>query len=532
MRKLLTILLLLPLLSSAQLTVKQVVQDEYRTWYVYSDGHVRGYSNNGGTYIKQWQEPAGHVWAMVKPGFNYMNVLDAIPGHAWASRTFNIDTKDSFWRVDTDTTGADFGDLIDITYYSTSTMALRSDSTAWYWGNDVYSFFYAGGNLATWVGQKMLPTQFSTVKLRKIVMGWARVVGLSSDGLTVYEWVSGSRTPNHTINLPRPATDIFVAQCDIWGYLMPDATGSQTMGYPYIAGTSTSIYGGGSANSVPASLKTLWGLTQPIKKFDIDWQAIQYIDSTGYLWGCGWNSFGEVGNGVEFVGRYTYQSGNFSYGWPLNNGENPSGVPAKIGDPLKHDWVDIYSTNWYGTTKQARDSKDSIWVWGRNKAGVNGFGWFANNWTPDNSDMDQYHYNAMDIIVPTMVTPISAKTQNYNGTPPSTTASHNGHFVGNAVTLVGTGLPLKVFATPHPAGNGVDTLCCQWASFSWTVKSGPSGSSFSNGAAQTSSVSVTQNGRYVFQIQFNDNHSGIDTAQVPLYVNRINRVGGGRVKWH
>lgn len=531
MRNLLTIVCFLPLLASAQGTVKQVIQDEYRTWYVYSDGHVYGYSNNGGTYIKKWQEPAGHTWAKVTTGFNFMNTLDAIPGYVWQSRTFNIDTKDSFWRVDTDTTGDAFSDNIDVTYYSTAMMSIRSDSTAWYWGNDVFNFFYTGGNLATWVGQKMLPTQFSTVKLSKVVMGWARVVGLSSDSLTVYEWVSGSRTPNHTISLPRKATGIFVAQSDFWGYLMPDATGAQNMGYPYVAGTSTSLYGGGSIFTTPTSIKSFWNMTQPIKVFDVDWQAIHYIDSSGHLWGCGWNTFGEVGNGQEFVGTYTYGSGNFSYGWSFNNGENPSGKPVKIGDTTKTNWVAIYSTNWYGTTKQARDSRDSLYIWGRNKAGVNGFGYFANIWTLDNSDMDQYHYDAMDIDSPMIVTPITAKTQKYNGTPPNTSAIHNRKFTNGAVQLTGSGNSLKVFATPHPAGNGIDTLCCYWASYQWTQLSGPTAAIFDNASGISTNVSNLKNGRYVFRILFKDNHSGNDTAQIPLYINRINRVGP-RIKFH
>lgn len=532
MRKLLTILFFLPLLASAQLTVKQVVQAEYRTWYVYSDSTVKGYSNNGGTYIKTWQEPSGFHWKKVTAGFNFMNCIDRY-GYVWQSRTFNIDTKDSFWRVDTDTSGNPFSGNIDITYYSTSNMTLAADSTPYYWGNDVYSFFYAGGNLATWVGQKMLPTQFSTHKLRKIVMGWARVVGLSSDGLTVYEWVSGSRTPNHTINLPRPATDIFVAQSDFWGYLMPDATGAQDMGYPYVAGTSTSLYGGGSSFSTPTSIKTLWGLTQPIKVFDVDWQAIHFIDSSGHLSGCGWNSFGEVGNGVEFVGRYTYQSANFSYGWPLNNGENSSGIPVKIGDTTKNDWIALYSTNWYGTTKSARDSKDSIYVWGRNKGGVLGFGTFANRWTPDNSDMDQYHYNAMDVIVPTRVTPISAKTQSYNGTPPTYAAS-NQSIRTPYTTISITGLPLRVIATSHPAGNGIDTICCSIASHSWTKKSGPIKGSIVNASAATATITGMVNGTYVFQDLITDSNSGQDTVQVQVIVNGVNllnRSAGGRIKW-
>jgi hypothetical protein len=533
MRNLLTILLLVFTASvSAQLTVKQVVQAEYRTWYVYSDSTIKGYSNNGGTYIKTWQEPSGFHWKVVTPAFNYMNVIDR-SGYVWQSRIFFLDNKDSFWRVDTDTTGAAFSGNWYVTYFDFVNMTLRADSTPWYFGQDNYSFFYAGGSLDPWTGTNMKPTQFSTNKLRKIVLGYNHIVGLSSDGLTVYEWLPGNLTPHQTITLPRPGIDVFSASSDFWGYIMPDATGSQTMGYPYVAGTSTSLYGGGSAFTTPTSIKSFWNMTQPIKVFDVDWQAITYIDSSGHLWGCGWNSFGEVGNGQEFVGTIGYQNNNHSYGWPLNNGENPSGKPVKIGDTTKTDWVSIASTNWFGTNKAARDSRDSLYIWGRDKAGILGRGWFNHTWLLDNSNMDQYHYNAIDVIVPTMVTPISAKTQNYDGMPPVTVAAHNSHFTTNgSVKLTGSGNPLLITANPLPAGNGIDTPCCKWTSYAWSQLSGPTTAVFDRTDTTVANISNLKNGKYVFNILFNDNHSGNDTAQVQLNVNRVSRPIGCRIKWH
>lgn len=514
MKILLTILFSCSFIVNAQLTVKKIVQAEYRTWYVYSDSTVKGYSNNGGTNIKTWQEPSGFHWKSVTAAFNYINALDRF-GYVWQSKVFFLDSKDSFWRVDTDTTGAAFSGNIYVTYFDFANMTLQADSTPWYFGQDNYSFFYPGGGIDPWTGSIMKPTQFSSFKLRKIVMGYSHIVGLSSDGLTVYEWVPPSRTPHQTIPLPRPGTDVFVASSDVWGYLMPDATGSQTMGYPYIAGTSTSLYGGtGGGNTTPASVKTLWGLTQPIKKFDVDWQAIHFIDSSGHLWGCGWNSFGEVGNGVEFVGRYTYQGGNFSYGWPLNNGENPSGIPVKIGDTTKTDWQDIFSTNWFGTTKGARDSRDSIYTWGRNKSNVMGNGLQNNTWLKDTSNMDQYHYNAIDIIVPTLVTPLTQTTTLVNGRPPTVNAA-NQNISTSSTAITTTGNMLKVMKV----SDTTQVICCAIASHAWTQISGPNTATLTNTSSQTVTASNLINGTYIFQDLVSDNHSGQDTVQTHITVS-------------
>lgn len=496
------------------LTVKQLVQAEYRTWYVYSDSTVKGYSNNGGSTIKTWQEPSGFHWKVVTAAFNTINAIDRF-GYVWQSKVFFVDSKDSFWRVDTDTTGAAFSGNWYITYFDFANMSLRADSTPWYFGQDNYSFFYAGGNLDPWTGTIMKPTQFSTLKLRKIVMGWNHIVGLSSDGLTVYEWLPGNRTVHQTINLPRAATDVFVASSDFWGYLMPDPTGSQTMGYPYVAGTSTSLYGGsGGGNTTPASIKSLWGMTQPIKVFNVDWQAIHFIDSSGHLWGCGWNSFGEVGNGVEFVGRHTYQNANFSYGWPLNNGENPSGIPVMIGD-TSFRYKDLAGTNWFGTTKSAIRTDDSLFSWGRNKSNVMGDGKQGRNFSPDGSNIDTYHYNVLDIIVPTQVTPLTQVTTLCDAMPPTIDAP-NQSISTSATSITCTGNMLQVTTVP-PAAPA--TICCSITSHTWTKVSGPNMPILTNANTQTVSISGMVNGTYVFKDSVTDNHSGQDTIQVQVVVS-------------
>src|SRR5690348_10593139 len=94
MKKLLTILFFLPLLASAQITVKQVIMCEYRVWYLMSDGDIWGYSNNGGASIKKWTKPAGVTsWSFVTGAFNYMLMLDQ-SGNVWYTKTFNIDPGD------------------------------------------------------------------------------------------------------------------------------------------------------------------------------------------------------------------------------------------------------------------------------------------------------------------------------------------------------------------------------------------------------------------------------------------------------
>jgi len=489
---------------------------------------IYGYSNNGGTFIKKWAKPGGVTsWSFVTGSFNYFIALDQ-SGNYWYSKTFNIDPTDGIFQQTTDTVGALTGLFYVASYSSAQTIIKGTDSSIWYGGKDVYSLFYAGGSLVTSSGTNMLFTQLSAggVHFKKVAMGGTVILGLTGDGLHLYKWVPGVQGQTPTVyNLVRPAIDVFAGSADFWGVLIPDATGAQDMGYPFVAGTSTSLYGGGSAFTTPTSIKTFWSLTQPIKVFNVDWQTIHYIDSSGRLWGCGWDSFGEVGNGQEFIGRYTY-GGYPNYGWSLANGENPTGLPAQIDTATN--WVGIYSNNWFGTCKYFRKATDSLYSVGRNKANVMGNGFAGNIWTPDGSNLDQFHYNTMDVISPTQVTPISQRTQSYNATPPTVDAANQSASTSNTSISV-NGNMLKVFAVSQPAANGVDTICCSIVSHAWTQKSGPNSATLTNAFSQTVSVSNMINGTYVFQDLISDNHSGQDTVQVQVVVNLANNIKSVRV---
>ena len=90
------------------------------------------------------------------------------------------------------------------------------------------------------------------------------------------------------------------------------------MGYPYVWGIITSLYGGekGPIYTEPTSIKALWKMHVPIKEISTTRNTIHYIDSLGRLFGIGFNSMGEVGNGQEIVNKYTYP-GFPGYGWAL-----------------------------------------------------------------------------------------------------------------------------------------------------------------------------------------------------------------------
>jgi hypothetical protein len=359
-------------------------------------------------------------------------------------------------------------------------------------------------------------TQFSAsgLKFKKVAMGGTSIMALATDG-SVYRWVPGNLTPAAHYTLPRPAVDVYASAIDAWGYIMPNAAGDQTMGYPYMAGTYPSLWGGSSSLATPTSLQSLWNMTVPIKKFCIDWNTIHYIDSIGRMWGCGWNSFGQVGNGQEFLGRYTY-GGYPNYAWSFNNQENPSGKPVQIGTDT--DWRDIYPENgWYNFYNYALKTNDSAYSWGRNKANLLGNGLQGRNWTIDGSNIDNSHYNIFDVLNPTLVTPISARTQLYDATPPTIDIA-NQTITTSSTNITCTGNMLQVVAVA-PVNNGIPVACCSIVSHGWTQISGPSTATLTNANQQTVGVSNMVNGTYVFQDMVYDSNGGIDTAQAHIVVN-------------
>lgn len=479
--------------------INKVIVAEYKTWYIRNDSLIYSY-NNGSAFPVQW--PIGGRKAVTGAGgFNIFRVIDD-QGYIWTSRTDFTTTTD---RLNTDTAGNAFNGNIYIDAYANTVVTIRSDSSVWYFGMDSYNLFYTGGILGgTGSGTTMLPTQLSPagMKFKKVLLGGNKIVGLTTAG-DVYVWLpGGSRTPTK-MTTPRAAVDIFVSHLDIAGCIIPDAGQTSGMGYPYIWGTATSMYGGSTAFTQPTSIKALWNMSIPVKEISVNWNTIHYIDSLGRLFGCGFNSMGEVGNGQEFVNKYTYP--NFpGYGWTFVDHENPSGVPTQIA--VGTTWKHLYSNNWFAFYKYAKDANDSIYSWGRNKALDLGNG-FINLQEATSPD-------AMDVLTPTMVHPLMARYQTYNFTAPILNAGADQNVSVSNTTLTATGHAVAL-AHAGTLFNGIDSVGYHWVAFQWTKVSGPA-CTITTPTAQTTTVTGMTNGTYAFRILATDNNTGtiVDTVQV------------------
>jgi len=479
--------------------IKKVIAAEYKVWYIRNDSTIWSY-NNGSAFPVQW--PIGGRKAVSGAGgFNIFRVIDD-SGYVWSSRIGGVTTTD---RRNTDTTGSPYNGNIFVDAYASTVVNIRSDSSVWYWGADAYNLFYTGGILGgTGSGTMMPPTQLSPagMKFKKVLLGGNKIVGLTTSG-SVYVWLpGGSRTPT-LMTTPRPAVDIFVSHLDIAGCIIPDAGETSGLGYPYVWGTKTSMYGGSTAFTQPTSIKTLWNMTVPVKEIAANWNTIHYIDSLGRLFGCGFNSMGEVGNGQEFVNKYTYP-GFPGYGWDFVDYENPSGTPVQIAAGTT--WKHVYSNDWYAFYKYAQDANDSLYSWGRSKALVLGNGFFnlQEATSPD----------AMDVLTPTMVHPLTARYQTYNFTAPVLNAGTDQTIGTTSTTLTATGHAVAL-AHAGTLFNGIDSVGYRWVSFQWTKLSGPACTITSPGALTTTVTGMT-NGIYQFRIIATDNNTGTiaDTVKV------------------
>ena len=485
--------------------ITNVIVAEYRTWYVTNTGGIFAYNNASALPV---QFPiGGSAYNGGVGGFNYFRVLDD-SGYVWMSK---IDYTTNTSRIMTDTTGAAFNGNWYIDAYGHVALTIRPDSSVWYFGIDAYSLFYPGGDLVTMTGVTMAPTQLSPagMKFKKVLFGGNGIIGLTTTG-QVYKWFAGgSRTPT-LMTTPRPAIDVFISHLDVDGCIIPDPGETSGMGYPYIWGSTTSMYGGNTAYTEPTSIKALWNMTVPIKQISVDWNTIHYIDSLGNMYGTGFNSFGEVGNGQEFVNKYNYP-GFPGYGWDLVDYENPTGLPVQIGKGIK--WKHIFSNDWFCFYKYAQDENDSIYSWGRNKSLDLGNG----KWGGYNTD--EYHPNSLDVLQPTMVHPLTTLFQQYGWVAPTISAGPNQNITGTTAHLTGTAQPLLLIAdNPAPAVNGIDTAGYHVVAWQWTKVSGNGGTIVSPNAS-TTSVTGLSTGTYIFQLVTTDNNTGTLMARDTVIVN-------------
>jgi len=480
-----------------ELSVRKVITAEYWAWYLASDGKIYGFCS-GSPHAIPWNLD-GRKAIDGSAAYNEFRVLDD-QGYIWSSR---IDGTTNADRMDTDSSGAPFDNNIAVFAYSNTTLTIRRDGSVWYFGNDDYHLLTKTG--ASHLRPVRLSPKGMTVK--KLALGTTHILALTRNG-QVYEWLYGAGTQPIKKSLPGPAIDVFASRFDYAGCLV---AGSPTAdaGYPYIWGTSWGSWGARTPASYtqPTPIKTLWGLKYPIKEISVDWNTTHYIDTHGDLYGLGFNAQGEVGNGEETVNKYTYPTYP-GYGWSFQNGENPVTAPAvQIGKGIK--WAKLYSNNWYCFYKYAQDVEGNLYSWGRGKALVLGNG-LLNNQQAD-------HPNALDVLRPTKVTPLTAIFQTYNFIPPSITAGQDQIITGNTATLNGSAsAPLLVASTPR-AANGIDTVGYRIVRCHWKLVSGHT-ATITHPDAMTTTVTGLTKGTYVFNLLTFDNNTGEQSATVKLTV--------------
>lgn len=494
MRKFLVIGLLLLAGTSWGQAIKKIIPCEYVTFYLDGTGTI-WYGTGTGSAAVKFSLPSGHTVIDGSGGFNDIWAVDE-SGNFWTN------LSGSWAQITSDTTSASFTNNNRVYTWRNTWITIKNDSSAWYGGEDTFHIYHSGANI------NMRPTALgSGHKWVKFAMGGpGRIVGLESGG-NVWQFTSSTGPTGVKMTTPRGAIDIAASHLDYAIAIIPNApgNGSQTAGYPYIWGTD---WGAWSNTSASYSQPTLvnWSLTAPIKEIAANWNTIHFIDTISRLFGLGFNVQGEVGNGVEFVNRYTYNTFP-GYGWDLSDHENPTGTPPiQIGIGVT--WKHIWDRNAYFCFhSQYTDVNDSGWSNGRNKSQVLGNGF--HNLDEQNSP------NALDVLVPTMVHPLTAVYKQYHFTAPNLSVSGG----NQSITTTST----TVTAAGHPAllinqSNSTDTLNYRWVTYAWTKISGAA-CTITTPSSKSTTISGLATGSYVFQVLATDNNSGQDTAKLAITVS-------------
>ncbi|HWB94887.1 MAG TPA: hypothetical protein VG605_23695 [Puia sp.] len=477
--------------QEARPRIRKVAVAEYRTGYLYDDGSFWSFEN---TRMIRY-EAGGRKIVDVCSGFNLLLALDD-EGYVWTTRL----GIPRLFRIDTDSSGAPFNGNKAIFGYANGHTSIRGDGSLWYWGDDTFHLAHQTGRV--WIR----PIRISPpgMKVRKVVMGYFRIVVLTGNG-EVWEWDRGKgRKPVRKV-LPRKAVDIFASHWDYAGCIVPDAHGSRTMGYPYIWGSTYGFWGGTAMAAEPTPLKKLWKLTVPIRTIVASYNTIHFIDSLGRLFGIGDNAMGEIGNGEELVNQYTYPA---PYSWTFNKDEDLTGAPPiQIGKGIR--WKTLFADNFLAFYTYAVDEEGKLYFWGRDKALASGRGWL---------NLDEAKYpNALDVLEPTVVEPSKAVFQAYHFKLPGLRVGSDTTIRGTSVTLYSDVHPAMLVRASLRALNGVDTIRYPIQEYQWKVVRG-AGAKIADAQAASTEVTGLRPGIYEFNLKTTDSNGGTLSGDVRVTV--------------
>ena len=469
------------------LYVTKVACTEYGAYWLYSDEkcYVYGFNQAANRVEIMPYNLGGKKVKDISIGFNICTMIDE-DGYAWVGRRTSVIPD----RINADTTGAVFNNNKSIYGYFFTYVTLKNDGSLWYWGNDDYDL-YAGSAVIT----KPIKLSPAGVTFTKVSLG-RKILALTTDG-RVYEWSQGNINPVIR-TFPRPAIDIFGSRWDFFGALVPDATGSQTMGYPYVWGSDYQFWGGSQTAANPVGIKNLWNLTVPIKKINANQNTIAYIDSLGRLFTLGDNVQGELGIGSEWVNHA--EMNPKPYDWDWGKGRLMYTKPQQVLPQSGIKWKDIFTSNVYTFYWWGLDENNVAYHWGRDKALVGGRGLI--------SSAEATYPNGLDVLVPTARNPMQASPvvsvpfsiYKLNAGADQTTSNAT-------VTLSATGTATSTYTITG------------WV---WKKISGPGAPVITNPQSKTTTVTDLIPGTYQFSVQMIDNNTATISDTVKITVNAAN----------
>jgi alpha-tubulin suppressor-like RCC1 family protein len=372
--------------------------------------------------------PAGTTFIDGQSGLHQSLGVDST-GHVWMwgdnpSGDAGIDGTGSGvlpYQVAHDASGNDFGNVVSVAAGDEADGAIKSDGTVWIWGTCTGGL---AGDGNTGNESIVYPTQVaialpSGVKAAKLVLG-ATALLLASDG-SVWSWGGGGNPANvgtgsetgyaspAKLDLPTNIVDVtlggsfayaLTSDGDLygWGYYglnLGLGTWDPMQPSCYQPTTTPTLL-----TSAPAGQTPALPLPHKVSKVVADAVSTHVILTDGTLWGWGDDSQGEVGDGQQ-LDWWSYAA---PFAWDWGQCEMPVAKPVQIATDVTSPFVALWSNEPAVFYTFALTADGTLYSWGRNKTGNLGNGVVA----PNTHQAAQYP-DSWNVLVPTVVTPLSLK---------------------------------------------------------------------------------------------------------------------------
>lgn len=514
MKYIIFILLITSLVSKAQSPVKEAIPMEYWGGYQGSDNNL--YAIYGGT-ITQLTLPSSRLIQKAAGCFNLFRIT-ATDGSIWQSNQYNQGL--GWTQITTDSTGATINNAGGwINGYADNYVFIKTDSSLWFGGADDPGIFHSSGSVF------MRPYKMTTTsaKFRKAIICARGVYAVSSDSTQLYYWGPGAGTTPTTIyTFSGQGTGKIIDFACSNGNAFTSATFAiiqrtfgSPYGHPYALGQGYGFWGSSVSQNFTTftDLYTQWGLTSLVKEINVNFQTTVFLDSAGNMGALGWNVQGEVGNGIEFVNRYTYVNWP-NYGWDGQGGENVVFGVQWINGGTK--FVDVWSNLFFTYWHVAKDISGNLWYWGRNKTQVMAYPYYLS--FSGSPSPNEAQTNGLDVLSPTMRDPFSITSSKVLNWQVPTISTTNQNISTTTTTLTVGGHP----ALAINSANSTDTINYRPSTYSWSQTSGPAGAHIVSPTSKTTSVTGLTNGVFLFDIITVDNNTAINHATLQVTVSGVN----------